>query len=49
MPKTYMGTQVSTRDVHNVDVAGYLFCGSHGRLIRVIHGAKIIIVLFFID
>ena len=37
-PKPYMGTQVYTRDVHNVmnvDAAGFLFFGSHGRLICV--------------
>ena len=33
--QTYMGTQVSTRDVHNVDVTGFLFCGHRGPLIRV--------------
>ena len=31
-PKPYMGTQVFTHDVHNVDVAGFLFCGRRGRL-----------------
>ena len=31
-PKPYMGTQVFIRDVHNVDVAGFLFCGRRGRL-----------------
>ena len=36
-PKPYMGTQVFTHDVHNVDVAGFLFCGRRGRLTPVYH------------